>query len=56
MDLEDFMFGFEVWDGEFDFSIDTSGSDEGWIKAFYFVGGHNDFDFGMCVETVQLIQ
>ena len=56
VDLEDFMLGFEVGDGEFNFSIDTSGPDEGWIEAFYFVGGHDDFDFGVGVETVQLIE
>lgn len=50
------MLGFEVGDGEFNFSIDTSGPDEGWIEAFYFVGGHDDFDFGVGVETVQLIE
>ena len=56
VDLEDFVFGFEVWDWEFNFSIDTSGPDEGWIEAFYFVRGHDNFDFCVGVETVQLIK
>jgi hypothetical protein len=56
VDLEDFVFCFEVGDWEFNFSINTSRSDQGWIQALYFVGSHDDFNFSMSIETVQLVQ
>lgn len=56
MDLEDFVFGFKVRNWELNFSINTSWSDQGWIQSFYFVGSHNNFDFSMSIETVQLIE
>ena len=56
VNLKDFTLCLCVWKSEFDLSVDTSGSDESWIKTFDSVCCHQYFDLSSCVESVELIQ
>lgn len=56
MNLENLVFCFQVWNWEFDFSINTTWPDQGWIQTFYFICSHDDFNFCMSIKTVKLIQ
>lgn len=56
MEKEDLALGMLIWVLEEDLTIDSSGSDEGWIQSIYLVGGHNHFDISSVIETVQLIK
>jgi hypothetical protein len=52
VDLEDFVFGFEVGDGELDLAVDSAGADEGGVETFDLVGCHDYFHFGVGIKSI----
>lgn len=56
MDLEYFMFSFQIGNRELYLSIDSSWTNQSRIKSFNFVGGHDDFYFCMSLKAIKLIQ
>lgn len=56
MDLEDFVFGLEIWHWELDLPINTSWSNQGRVQGLYLIGSHDDFNLSMGVKAVKLIE
>lgn len=42
VDLEDLFATFEIWQAEFDFTIDSSGTEQRWVQRIRSVGSHDD--------------
>lgn len=49
-------FGFDVREGELDFSVDAPGTDKGWVQRVDAVGGHDNFDVPAGIESVELVE
>lgn len=54
VDSENVDATFLVWQSEFDFSVQTSGSEECGVEGVGTIGGHQNFDVTARIETVQL--
>lgn len=55
MECENLALGDLVGVLEEDFTVDTAGSDERWVKGINLIGGHDDFYVSAVVETVELV-
>ncbi len=56
MDLENLRSGLFVWQREFDFSVQTAGTEERWVEHVDAVGGGEDFDPVVGGEAVELVE
>ena len=56
MNLHDTCTCLLVWKGKFDFSVKTTGSEQGWIKDIRPVGSSDNLDIIILRETIQLVE
>mmetsp|Transcript_92954 Transcript_92954/g.259771 ORF Transcript_92954/g.259771 Transcript_92954/m.259771 type:complete len:270 (-) Transcript_92954:430-1239(-) len=56
MDIENVALRLGVRKGEFDLTIDSTGTNQGGIERFNAIGCHDDLDITTFIEPVQLIQ
>ena len=55
MDLEDVETSLLVGCREFDFSVNTTWSCQGWIQGIRSISGHEDLDVTSGIETIKLV-
>jgi hypothetical protein len=56
MYLEYLMFGLEIGNRKLDLPVDSTWADKGGIETLYLICRHDHLDFGVSVETVELVQ
>merc|ERR1712125_254819 len=54
--IEYMPFCFDIWKREFNFSINTTRTNQCWIQTFNFIGCHNYFHVSSFVKPIQLVE
>jgi len=53
---ENFSLGLLIWKGELDLSVDTTWSDQSWVKTLNPIGCHDHLYIATGVKTIQLVE